>query len=123
MRIFLVVLGLCCLLFLVSFLAVRGSAPVVDDVPRGVSSMVESGDEVPQEVLPEGRVPDGPYEYGYARGRASYLRQMGQNAPMPPAFRYVSFDSHDASEAEARGYADGYHRAGELMFCPRGCTR
>lgn len=100
MRIFLSVLGLVCLVFLASFfLARRG--PEVDVV-------VESSS-----------VPVSPYRVGYERGRASFLRQMGEDVPLPPAVKYANLDGHEVSEEEGRGYVDGYHRAAELMYCPR----
>lgn len=60
-----------------------------------------------------------PYRAGYERGYASFLRQMGEDVPLPAAVKYTSLDGHDSSEEESRGYVDGYHRAADLMYCPR----
>lgn len=70
-------------------------------------------------VVPESVSVVAPYDHGYARGYASFLRQMGEDVPMPVAVRYVVEDGHDVGEEEMRGYVDGYHRAADRGVCPR----
>ena len=103
MRIFLGLSGLALVVFLGSFLFV-GESPR-EDSPEVV-------------VLEESFTT--PYRHGYDRGYASFLRQMGEEAPMPVAARYATgLDEHEVSEEEGRGYVDGYHRAADGFVCPR----
>lgn len=66
-----------------------------------------------------------PYRYGFLRGQRNFMLQMGlEDVPsLPPVARYASSESSGFdSEEEGRGYVDGYHRAADMMYCPR-CTR
>jgi len=67
------------------------------------------------------------YQYGYLKGKRNMMIQMGiaDVPPLPSVAEYTTSESssEESQEEEDRGYVDGYHRAGELMFDPRGCTR
>jgi hypothetical protein len=69
-----------------------------------------------------------PYQYGYLKGKRNLMIQMGIGdvAPLPSVAEYATSESsseESQEEEELKGYVDGYHRAAELMFDPRGCTR
>ena len=106
MKIFLVLAGLLCLVFACFLL--------------GPADSVVESPSLPEPVV----VSESPYAHGYERGRASFLLQMGEDVPMPPAVRYVTgLEPHEVSEEEMRGYVDGYHRAADGMHCPGSCTK
>lgn len=112
MRIFLLVVGLACLVFVLSFMG-------KPEVPS--SPVVDATVEAPVVVETT------PYAHGYLRGYASFRRQMGEDYPLPPVARYsADLDGHEISEDEMRGYVDGYHRAADMGYgggCTRDCTK
>lgn len=63
-------------------------------------------------------VPLTAYEHGRMTGHHAFLNQTGQYIPMPKIASYSS-KIEDDEEEFSKGYVDGYHRAAEMMHCPR----
>lgn len=58
------------------------------------------------------------YSLGYQRGYRALLVQVGRE--VPALERYVSLEECEGSEEDIdRGYRDGYHKASEMLSCPR----
>ncbi len=64
-------------------------------------------------------LPDYSYSVGYEKGRRAFFIQMGKKPE--PVEKYSSSDQTEIEDEEeySRGYVDGYHRAGEMFYCPR----
>jgi len=69
-----------------------------------------------------------PYEIGYQNGTDAFQKQFGLYRPSERSYSaYAQMHGPQAAELSdedgeeiSRGYVDGYHRASELMVCPRG---
>lgn len=97
-----------CLVFVVGCGGGEPELPEVD-LPTGV-----------EEVYVESAQPSSAssYDVGYEQGRRAFLLQMGEEVPVVEM--YVSHVDLDEEEV-SRGYVDGYHKAGEQVYCP--CPR
>jgi hypothetical protein len=67
-----------------------------------------------------------PYRYGYLKGQRNFLAQMGKDVPpLPKVAKYTRSEPDEISKEDEeemmKGYIDGYHKTGELMYCPK-CT-
>jgi hypothetical protein len=79
-------------------------------------------EEVSVVSAPEGsieslEVADSAYSYGFRRGEACFLVQMGEDVKIPSSSRYM-VEGHWSEDDVGRGYVDGYHRAAEMFSCP-----
>jgi hypothetical protein len=93
------------------------------NVVSEASSSSSSSEEVSSEVESEEPIelePATSYEVGYDRGYRAFLEQQGVAIPVLKVARYATSLEGELDEEQAsRGYADGYHRAGESLHCPR----
>ena len=97
-------------LFVVFCLVGSRESVVVEEVAVSESS---------EDSIDSLEVEDDAYSYGFRRGRACFLVQMGEEVSVPDSARYV-VDGHWSEEEVGRGYVDGYHRAADTFSCP-GC--
>ena len=71
----------------------------------------------PEDSIESLEVADSAYTYGFDRGRACFLVQMGEDVKIPSSSRYMVV-GHWSEDEVGRGYVDGYHRAAEMFSCP-----
>jgi hypothetical protein len=71
----------------------------------------------PRDSIESSEVADSAYSYGFDRGRACFLVQMGEDVKIPSSSRYM-VEGHWSEDEVGRGYVDGYHRAASMFSCP-----
>jgi len=60
------------------------------------------------------------YTIGYDKGYRSFLEQNGR-VDLSPVKKYTVYVEQELEKDEVdRGYVDGYHRAADTIYCPRG---
>jgi len=87
----------------------------VEEVSVVVSESVSVPE--PKDSIESLEVADSAYSYGFDRGRACFLVQMGEDVKIPSSSRYMT-EGHWSEDEVGRGYVDGYHRAAEMFSCP-----
>lgn len=83
---------------------------------RRVKSLPDREPPVDVPVFVQVPEPTG-YDLGFERGYRAFLVQMGEDVA---SVELYASEVHGFSEDDvSRGYADGYHRACEMTFCPK----
>lgn len=93
----------------------------IDNIDENKKDLINSIAEDNQ----SSQIVEDSYQLGYNDGYRAFLIQMGtKEEDLPKVARYTtntsSNDLVDVDEEEkSRGYADGYHKAADSIYCPR----
>lgn len=85
-----------------------------------VSAPVTVSEPEPEVVEREVVEPVTSYQFGYDKGYRAFMEQQGLEVPVEKMVRYTTLEEGSLDgEAASRGYVDGYHHAGDSLYCPR----
>jgi hypothetical protein len=115
-------------LILISFAVIAATAFVISQkAPENIAKeqIADSGTlstEINQQesnIVEFEEIPNS-YTIGYDKGYKSFLEQNGR-VDLSPVKKYTAYVEQELEKDEVdRGYVDGYHRAADTIYCPRG---
>ena len=115
-------------LILIPFAVIAATAFVISQkAPENIAKeqMADSGNlstEINQQEnnIVEFEETPNSYTIGYDKGYRSFLEQNGR-VDLSPVKKYTAYVEQELEKDEVdRGYVDGYHRAADTIYCPRG---
>jgi flagellar biosynthesis/type III secretory pathway protein FliH len=124
-----IIISVCLFIATISYLSLQGgkqkfvqtTQPKVIETAEVVSEEIENKEFISLE--------EEVYNAEYQRGRRNFYNQMGIAMPdkNEKKFEYAVLkeipeeEKSKYEEIMAKGYVDGYHKAGEALSCPKGC--